>query len=124
MESKLYPNECVKRVIAFVPEGHLHARFIIELCDQVLVLHEAAVAGIVRAFTSVALHPTRVAIELKSKRLSEDEKKPVFAEWQLIDTGRSEEIIRREAEEICANASIPECCTKAGDEKKQETLRP
>ena len=124
MEPRLYPNECVKKIIAFVPKGHLHARFIIELCDQTLVLHEAAVAGLVRAFASVALHPTRVAVELVSRRLSEDEKKPVFAEWQLIDTGRDEEAVQEEAERIWANASIPECCTKAGNEKRQETIRP
>lgn len=124
MEPKLYPNECVKRVIAFVPKGHLHARFIIELCDQTLILHEAAVAGLVRAFASVALHPTRAAAELVSRRLSEDEKKPVFAEWQLIDTGRDEETVQREAEKIWASASIPECCTKNRDGEKQVATNP
>ncbi len=124
MKPKLYPNECVKRVVAFVPKGHLHARFIIELCDQTLVLHEAVVAGLVRAFASVALHPTRVAVELVSRRLSEDERKSVFAEWQLIDMERDEEAVQEEAERIWANASIPECCTKNRGEERQAATRP
>ena len=113
MEPRLYPNECVKRVIAFVPRGHLHARFIIELCDQVIILHEAAVAGIVRAYASTALHPARRAVELESKRLSEDEKKPVFAEWQLLETGREEQAVLEEAEKLWRSSKMPRCCTES-----------
>lgn len=118
MKPRLYPNECVKRVIAFVPKGHLHSRFIIELCDQVIILHEAAIAGIVRAYASVALHPVRRAIELKSKKLTEDEKKPVFAEWQLLDTQREEPAVLEEAERLWHNSTIPECCAKPPERKE------
>ncbi|BEP16669.1 hypothetical protein PYJP_00210 [Pyrofollis japonicus] len=112
MTTQLYPNECVKRIVAFVPEGHLHARFMIEFCDKTIILHEATVAGLVRAFALVALHPQRRAAELTVKHLSEDEKKPVFAEWQLLETDRDEQEVLREAEEKWKQSTIPECCTK------------
>jgi len=69
----------------------MHARLVLELEDQVLVLQEATVAAIVRAYASVALHPTRRAVELVSRRLGRGERKPLFAEWQLVESGRGED---------------------------------
>ncbi len=104
--ARLYPNECVKRVVAFIPEGHMHARFLVELCDQTIILHEAAVAGLVRAYAAVALHPSRRAVELESRRLGRGERKPGYAEWQLLETGRSEEEVLREAVKAWASARL------------------
>ncbi len=95
-----YPNEAVKRVIAFIPPGHQHVRVIIELEDQIIVLHEAAVAGIVRAYVNTVLHPSRRAIELTARRLTKAERKPGYADWQLIETGRSEDDVAEEAMRI------------------------
>ncbi|ABM80139.1 hypothetical protein Hbut_0267 [Hyperthermus butylicus DSM 5456] len=106
--ARLYPNECVKRVVAFIPEGHMHARLIIELCDQKIILHEAAVAGIVRAYAMVALHPTRRAVELKAQRLSKRERKLGYAEWQLVETNRPEKEVLAEAMEVWGSAELVE----------------
>ena len=94
---KTYSNEAVKRVIAFIPPGHQHIRLIIELEDQIIVLHEAAVAGIVRAYANTVLHPSRRAVELAARRLTKAERKPGYADWQLIETGRSEDEVVEEA---------------------------
>jgi len=88
---RVYPNASVRRVVAFVPPGHMHVRLVLELEDQTLVLQEATVAAIVRAYASVALHPSRRAVELVSRRLGRGERKPLFAEWQLVESGRGEE---------------------------------
>ncbi len=101
---RLYPNEAVKRIIAFIPRGHLHTRLILELEDQAIILQEATVAAIVRAYASVALHPTRRATELASRRLPRGERKPLYAEHQLLETGRSEDEILDEAEKALAAA--------------------
>ncbi|NOZ88371.1 MAG: hypothetical protein GXO15_00410 [Crenarchaeota archaeon] len=104
---RVYPNEAVRRVIAFIPEGHLHVRLVLELDDQTIVLQEATVAAIVRAYASVALHPTRRAVELASRRLGKGERKPFYAEWQLLETGRSEEEVLEEAEKLLEEAERP-----------------
>jgi len=93
---KIYGNEDVKRIIAFIPPGHLHARMIIELRDQTIVLQEATIAGIIRAYANVALHPRRRAIELIRVKMT-GSKKPMFAEHQLVESGRSEEEVLNEA---------------------------
>ncbi len=102
---RVYPNEAVRRVIAFIPGGHLHVRLVLELEDQTIILQEATVAAIVRAYASVALHPTRRAVELASRRLGRGERKPFYAEWQLLETGRSEEEVLREAEGLLEEAA-------------------
>ncbi len=109
MSVRLYPNECVKRIVAFIPPGHHHARFIIEIGNDKIVLHEATVAGIVRAYAMVALHPTRRAIELEVKRLSAREKKHGFAQWQLVETSRDEAVIIEEATRLWGEATPAKC---------------
>ncbi len=98
MRLRVYRNEDVKRVVAFIPPGHMHVRVLIELPDAVIVLQEATVAGIVRAYIDVATHPTRRAVELVSRRLSE--RKAGFAESQLVESGRSEEEVVEELEKL------------------------
>lgn len=94
MGVKVYRNEDVERVIAFVPPGHKHVRLLIELKDAAVVLQEATVAAIVRAYVDVVTHPTRRAVELVSRRLSE--RKEGYAEVQLVETGRGEEEVLAE----------------------------
>jgi nucleotide-binding universal stress UspA family protein len=104
-EVKLYPNECVERIIAFIPRGHIHLRLAISFCDgRTIVLHEATVAGIVRAYASVALHPTRRAIELRGEKLAKRVRKLGYAEWQLLETGRGEDEVLEEGEELLGQA--------------------
>ncbi|MEM1848209.1 MAG: hypothetical protein QXH70_03710 [Thermofilaceae archaeon] len=105
VRAKVYRNEEVKRVIAFIPRGHTHTRLILELNDQTLILQEATVAAIVRAYVSVAAHPTRRAVELVQARLAE--RKPKYAEHQLVESNRPEEEVLAEAEDIWR--SCPPC---------------
>lgn len=88
---RIYRNEDVKKIVACIPQGHLHTRFIIELSDQVIVLQEATVAGIVRAFALTSLHPTRRYIVLTSQ--SPENAKKGFAKHQLIESWEGVECI-------------------------------
>lgn len=85
---KTYRNEDVQRIIAFIPPGHQHIRLAIEFKDQIVILHEATVAAIVRAYIDIVSHPTRKAVELIQSFISE--RKPGYAKNQLIETGKSE----------------------------------
>jgi len=106
---RVYPNECIRKIIAFIPDGHLHARFMLDLGDQVIVLHEAAVAALVRAYAIVATHPTRRAVELESRRLPKKGRKLGYAEWQLLETGRNEEDVLEEAMKLWKRGQLAKC---------------
>jgi len=88
-ELRVYRNCDVVRVAAFVPPGHKHLRLVLELEDLVVVLHEATVAAIVRAYIDVVTHPTRRAVELVRAKLTA--RKQGYAEYQLVESGRPEE---------------------------------
>ena len=108
LAARLYPNECVRRVTAFIPPGHRHIRLLIEFSDgKAIILHEATVAGIVRAYTSTALHPTRKAVSLSSSDL--EKRKPGYARWQLVEDGSDEDYTLNRALEAWSSAEIAGC---------------
>ena len=78
-------NRDVKKVSAYIPEGHKHIRVSIETDDTIIVLQEATVAAIVRAYLNVLLHPVRRSFELKQARLDSSQRKSGYAEHQLIE---------------------------------------
>jgi len=78
----------IDKILIGCPKGHKHVRTLIfTKSGEIIVLQEATVAGIVRGYLSVALHPSREAIELISRKL--DERKKGFAEYQLLESGKS-----------------------------------
>ena len=88
MSKRIYRNQDVKRLMMGTPSGHLHIRVKMEFSDGgVLVLQEATIAGIVRAFVNIKMHPNRSAIELKSQKVKG---KSGYAKYQLIDSLREE----------------------------------
>jgi hypothetical protein len=97
---RVYGNKDVLRVIGLIPPNHVHMRLIIVFKDQVIVLQEASAAAIARAYVEITTHPTRRAVEYTQLVLRREEKKPGYAEVQLIETNRSEEEIIKEWCEI------------------------
>lgn len=92
-------NRDIKRVLIGIPNRHKHYRCIIELkTGQTLVLQEASIANIVRAYITVKTHPQKQAIELQCKELKI--KKTGFAEYQLLEIERKEKEIREEIDKI------------------------
>ncbi len=92
--ARLYPNECVSRIVAAIPPGHYHIRLLVEFRDGTrIILHEATVAAIVRAYVDIITHPSRRGVILESRRLSKSERKPGYAEWQLVEAGGEEEAV-------------------------------
>ena len=73
----------------------------------VIVLHEATIAAIVRAYIDIVTRPRRVAVRMLSVRLGE--RKRGYAEWQLLEAGFDEEALKR-LEEILAEAEVPGEC--------------
>ena len=98
MSLKIYRNEDLKRIIAFIPPDHMHVRIYIEFTDQSIILQEASVSAILRAFINVSHHPTRRAYELISVKL--EERKCGYAEYQLIESPRSDEEVLKDVMEL------------------------
>jgi len=89
---KVYPNDRVKEILAAIPRGHTHLRLALIFDDQVIILHEATVAAIVRTYINIVLHPSKRGIRLRGRCMSSDERKHGYARYQLIeDTEYSED---------------------------------
>ena len=102
-DTRVYSNRDIVRVIAFIPRGHRHVRILVEFSDGLsIVLQEASVAGIIRAYLDVLFHPTRYARELVLEKLDSSTRKSGYAEWQLVESGRSEEEVLAYVEEKLA----------------------
>ncbi len=77
-------NEDIKEILVEIPEGHKHVRTKITLQDDTeLVLQEAAIANITRAYITVKTHPQKESVKLKGRQLTD--KKDGYADWQLLE---------------------------------------
>ncbi len=93
--TRIYRNQDVEAVYAYIPPGHRHVRLVIEAGDQRIVLQEATVAGIVRAYLNILLHPARRAVVLRNRRV---QGKPGYAEHQLVEDKWDEEALEELAQ--------------------------
>jgi hypothetical protein len=85
-------NEDVDSVLLAVPEGHRHLRLALTTKDgETVVLQEAAVAAIVRAYVTVKTHPQMRAVKLISAR--PEHLKEGYAADQLIEYEADEAVI-------------------------------
>lgn len=79
-------NEDVVRVVAEIPEGHLHLRTTVTLADgSSFTFQEATMAAVVRAYVAVKTHPLRKRAVLTGRLVRE--RKEGYAEWQLVEGG-------------------------------------
>lgn len=105
MECRYYANSGVRRILYGVPRGRLHGRLVIEFEDgSILVLSEATVANIVRAYITVLTHPLVEAVELVKRRLVE--RKKGYAEYQLVESGEDFERVRDEISKVLGECRL------------------
>lgn len=77
-------NEDISELTAEIPEGHRHVRATLVLHDGTnIVLHEATVANLVRAYITVKTHPQKKKVVLTGRDVKE--RKQGYAEWQLLE---------------------------------------
>ena len=94
-------NEDVNKVLVGVPKGHKHIRISIELQNGLsLILQEATIANILRAYTTVKTHPSVRAQELEMQTLSTKQRKEGYAVHQLIETPKKSKKIEIELKEL------------------------
>lgn len=63
--ARIIRNEDIERVLIGVPKGHKHLRVYMKLKDAALILQEATIANILRAYLTIKTHSTIRAQELK-----------------------------------------------------------
>ena len=92
---KLITNEDIESALLAVPEGHRHLRLALTTRDgNTIVLQEAALAAIVRAYTTVKTHPVRRAVKMVSGKPAGLKKG--YAKDQLIEVDAPDEEVESE----------------------------
>ena len=76
-------NRDVRRILIGTPKGHIHKRVVIELDNGIIVLQEATVENLVRAFVEVEMHPWRRAIMLEGGII--ETRKEGYSKYQLLE---------------------------------------
>lgn len=80
----LIRNEDVRELLVGVPEGHRHLRATLILADGTeVIVQEATLANLVRAYVTVKTHPARERVVLKGRNLTT--RKAGYALWQLTE---------------------------------------
>jgi hypothetical protein len=83
---RVLANADIKEIVVEPPEGHQHLRATITLqSGEAIVLQEATVANLVRAYVEIKTHPRREGVRLVGRELAAEERKKGFAEWQLLE---------------------------------------
>jgi hypothetical protein len=83
---QILANADIAEIVLAPPPGHRHLRATIRLhSGEEIVLQEATVASLVRAYVGVKTHPQRTGCRLVGRELSEAERKDGFAVWQLLE---------------------------------------
>lgn len=86
MDQQILANADILEVEVTIPEGHRHIRTIIRLRGGgEIVLQEATMANLVRAFVTVKTDPQKSSCRLVARELSETQRKKGFARWQLLE---------------------------------------
>lgn len=84
--SDVLTNADIREIELAVPEGHKHLRTTLRLQDgREMVLQEATVANLVRAYVAIKTHPQKKSVLLKGTELADGERKTGFAAWQLLE---------------------------------------
>ena len=97
-------NNDVEAAILAVPQGHRHLRLALtDRTGETIILQEATVAAIVRAYTTVKTHPVKKAVKLVSVRPAGLKKG--YAEDQLVEVVEDEKKIIAELSELLEAAS-------------------
>jgi len=79
-------NADIAEIVLAPPPGHQHLRATIKLhSGEEIVLQEATVANLVRAYVGIKTHPQRTECRLVGRELTEAERKGGFADWQLLE---------------------------------------
>jgi hypothetical protein len=97
-------NNDIETAILAVPQGHQHLRLALtDRAGETIILQEATVAAIVRAYTTIKTHPVKNAVKLVSVKPAGLKKG--YAEDQLVEVVEEEKQIIAKLSELLDAAS-------------------
>lgn len=83
---RILANADITEIVLAPPRGHQHLRATIKLhSGEEIILQEATVANLVRAYVGIKTHPKKKGCRLIGRELAEGEIKKGFAAWQLLE---------------------------------------
>ncbi len=83
---RILANADIAEIVLAAPRGHLHLRATLKLhSGEEIILQEATIANLVRAYVGIKTHPKRRSCCLIGRELTEGEAKKGFAPWQLLE---------------------------------------
>jgi hypothetical protein len=83
---RILANADIAELTLAPPPGHQHLRATITLhSGEEIILQEATVANLVRAYVGIKTHPDRKSCRLIGRKVTEAETKDGFASWQLLE---------------------------------------
>ena len=85
-KQRILANADIAEIVLAPPQGHQHLRATIKLhSGEEIILQEATVANLVRAYVGIKTHPKKRSCRLIGRELVEDEMKKGFATWQMLE---------------------------------------
>lgn len=95
MQVDIIHNDDVQRMLVGVPTGHQHVRAALELRDgRCLILQEATIAALVRAYVTVNTHPQTRGVKMVG-HMDLPRRKMDFAPYQMVEDGGSDAEVAR-----------------------------
>ena len=92
-------NEDIVSALLAVPEGHRHLRLALTTKDgDRIILQEAAVAAVVRAYVALKTHPVKQTVKMVS--MTPEGLKKGYAKDQLIEVESEDAEVVRELTEM------------------------
>ena len=83
---RILANADITEIVLAPPRGHKHLRATIkQYSGEEIILQEATVANLVRAYVGIKTHPKWKSCRLIGRELTEGGVKKGFAAWQLLE---------------------------------------
>ena len=99
-------NEDIEQVLIGTPKGHKHLRVCVKLKEKTIILQEATIANISRAYITIKTHPAVKALQLEGKVIPAEKAKEGYAKHQLLEIQRKEEEIEEEISKLLETAQL------------------
>lgn len=98
-------NEEINRLLVGIPRGHRHVRAVLQLEDETLILQEATLANLCRAYIRISTDPRPGGQALELSADCSEDRKPGYARCQHLETARRAEEVANELAELLRGAA-------------------
>lgn len=91
-------NRDIQQILMGTPSGHRHLRAILQTREGLILLNEATLANLVRAYITLKTHPELHVLKLKGLEL--EDRKPDFDRYQLLESHEAPDALQQELDQL------------------------